>query len=1703
MKSRSNYFLLDMLERRMLFAAATVNFGDVRQTIDGFGAASAWSSGTIPAATLDQIYSPITGAGLSLLRSRIQPSGGSSENQMMQQVGAYGVRAWSTPWTMPREYKTNHDNNNGGNLDPAHYQDYANQIANYVQDMTRQGIPLYAVSIQNEPNWTATYESARWDASSFAAFLPYLGQTFASRGITTTKIMLPEELNWDFSYASTIMANPALAQYVGILAAHNYGETSTSWKPVSIANGKPVWETEFTSNQTAEWDTAIDEADDIYQAMTLANANAYHYWWLSSNNTTSGLTSNWTPTKRLWAMGQYSRFVRPGWVRVGETDDGGLDITTFKDPASGKFAIVTVNKSTTNAVTESFTLSGLTANSVTPYVTSSTENLAAQTAITLTGGGTTFSATIAASSIQTFYGVSATVAAVQAPGNLMAVPQFQNTTTRIALSWTDNSSGETNYTVERSIDGSNWTVVTSTLAADTRIYVDTGRTENTKYFYRVKPTNGDATTYSAVASTSTIIQAPSSVNGTRNASGINLTWIIGSTTSTGVTIDRSLDGVTWTNIATLTTRATSYPDVIPGYSSGQIYFYRVRNTASSGSGSTSAQASWNTGLTAPTSFSAAQVTATTVTFTWGGAQGASGAWIEQFNSATSAWSVVSPSSLRATDGTWTLSGLSPTTPYSFRMRASAQSDNVYSAYTGSVAITTPFQPIWYKANENSGTTLNDSFATSHNAALSGSASFTTGGVSGNALVLSGGYAALPSGIVSGVNDFTIASWVKLSALGDGARLFDFGTGAANSMYLTAQAPGTAGLPQFVTTSGAGSQQITSSIPIALNAWTHIAVTLSGNSATMYINGVVAGTNSAMTIHPSALGSTTQNYLGKSQGAEPVLLGSVDDFEIYGRAFSTGEVQALATPSTQLAWYKADESLGGVLSDSSGAHNDATLGGSFSFIPSPAGNAVSISGGAANLPTGIVGGLNNFTIAGWVKLSSLDTWARVFDFGTSTTNYMFLTPKANSGLPRFAINAGSGEQAINSNTALSLDAWTHFAVTLSGNTAALYINGAVVGTNSNLTTHPAALGATTKNYLGDSQFSADPSLQGNLDDVRIYSRALTTTEVQQLVYPTIASSAAAGAMTATTAALSVLGADQTEGEAKLTYTWSVTGTPPAPVAFSSNGSNAAKNTTATFTRAGTYNFLVTVTNAANFSVTSSVSVFVSQTPTTVSVSPTPVTVAGGNTRQFGATVLDQFGQSIASPSVSWSATGGGSVDSSGLFTASQAGGSFNVTATSGSAAGSAIVNVVPTIYTGSSSADNYYIRLASDGVTEQVWVGSSSPGGSPSYTIARSQLPSLTFNGIGGGDGLTVDFTNGNPVPASGLAFNAGSSVNGSLLLLDNSGSADTATLTSNAVIFNTAAAISYASVQSLTISTAGGNDTVTQASQPLATAVAFNGGGGSDTLNVHAGTFAFANDAASGTASLTVNVANTGSAVTFSGSQHLAALNISAAATAAMIAAPSPAAAAIMTVSALTVTGTGSKLDVANNELLVGGALSSVRAQIAAGQMWSSTANALGSLDLGNNQIEVRATIAGDTNLDGIVDVTDIGNLASNYGIASGAVWADGDLNYDSAVNVTDLGGLASNYGANLGFGGALTARPLATHVETSHPLVGAGNSRPGLAPSAPFANQRIVIIESEISPVPLRRLRLRGSVAPASQQLGIGAIDPRNRKRQTPTRVF
>jgi uncharacterized repeat protein (TIGR02543 family) len=250
-------------------------------------------------------------------------------------------------------------------------------------------------------------------------------------------------------------------------------------------------------------------------------------------------------------------------------------------------------------------------------------------------------------------------------------------------------------------------------------------------------------------------------------------------------------------------------------------------------------------------------------------------------------------------------------------------------------------------------------------------------------------------------------------------------------------------------------------------------------------------------------------------------------------------------------------------------------------------------------------------------------------------------------------------------------------------------------------------------------------------------------------PTVATAAAAAPnpVTGTTAALSALGADD-GGESNLTYTWATTGTPPAAVTFSANGTNAAQNTTATFTQAGTYAFQVSIKDQANQTVTSNVTVVVNQTLSSVVVSPASASVNTSGTQQFTATARDQFGTSLTpQPTFAWSVSGGGTVSSTGLFTAgSTAGGPFTVTATTGSLSATAsvtvtAVNAAPTIATAAAASPSPVT-----GTTATLSALGADDGGESNltYTWATTGTPpaAVTFsaNGTNAAKSTTATFT---------------------------------------------------------------------------------------------------------------------------------------------------------------------------------------------------------------------------------------------------------------------------------------------------------------------------------------------------------------------------
>lgn len=411
--------------------SAIVNGNEVYQVIDGFGASSAWR-GNWSTALANMFFGTnngtgtarngttytYTGAGLSLLRTRIAPGGTTVEQSIMQLAQARGARVWSSPWSPApvAQFKSNTNVNGGsflGNI--TNYQAYANQLAGYVLNMKNQyGVSLHALSIQNEPDAdVTTYESCNWTAQQIHDFVPYLSTALTASNVATTKIMLPESQNWPDpgNLRGLTMNDPATAALVGIIANHNYvaNNNAGDQSPPAAINsyGKALWQTEVAklSGNDSSISDGLYWAGRVHQFLTGAQANAWHYWWLCAYSTSNeGLCdTNDVPTKRLYTLGNFSRFVRPGFYRIGVSNNtSSLQISAYKNLTNGSFAIVAINSSST-VITQVFNLNGFSGvTTVTPWLTSAAASLAAQSAVVVSGSA--FTNFIPAQSVVTFTG---------------------------------------------------------------------------------------------------------------------------------------------------------------------------------------------------------------------------------------------------------------------------------------------------------------------------------------------------------------------------------------------------------------------------------------------------------------------------------------------------------------------------------------------------------------------------------------------------------------------------------------------------------------------------------------------------------------------------------------------------------------------------------------------------------------------------------------------------------------------------------------------------------------------------------------------------------------------------------------------------------------------------------------------------------------------------------------------------------------------------------------------------------------------------------------------------------------------------------------------------------------------------------------------------------------------------------------------------
>jgi glucuronoarabinoxylan endo-1,4-beta-xylanase len=395
----------------------TVNLSSLQQKITGFGVSSAWAGSYRNASDPDYLWSTTKGAGLSLLRIRY------GDGLAIAKAAAQaGVTVWMTPWgtgtngATGGSFTTTQSDPNGctgkGNMPVlSDAKGLSNALITWVQNAKTQGVPIYAVSAENEPDSCGINSTTSYSPAQLVTWINVFGPALAAINV---KLMAPETMNvCGFTkYFDAIKADTVAWNAVNIFASHEYGCGTLPSQPSIAAAGKEYWETEVDTG-TGKGDSsgdgiasALPMATTLHNDMVKANLNAWHIWWLYNAQGNGGClydTTNNVWTKRLWVLGNYARFVRPGFMRVATsgTMPSGVLVSAYQNPADGTLAIVAIN-SNTSASPLSLYVSGVVPCSITPWVTSATDNLASKAAITVSNAR--FSATLDAQSVTTFVG---------------------------------------------------------------------------------------------------------------------------------------------------------------------------------------------------------------------------------------------------------------------------------------------------------------------------------------------------------------------------------------------------------------------------------------------------------------------------------------------------------------------------------------------------------------------------------------------------------------------------------------------------------------------------------------------------------------------------------------------------------------------------------------------------------------------------------------------------------------------------------------------------------------------------------------------------------------------------------------------------------------------------------------------------------------------------------------------------------------------------------------------------------------------------------------------------------------------------------------------------------------------------------------------------------------------------------------------------
>jgi glucuronoarabinoxylan endo-1,4-beta-xylanase len=435
--------------------AITLDSLTIFQTIDGFGGADAFSI-AYSSAVADFLWRSDVGLGLSIVRSQLwidtsvtiqgwpmylnvmDSTGVDIKGDFSHELQAYnrGVRKFVvTCWAPPNPigpWPWLSGGSQNGSLLAGNYPDLATALTTYLSNALAAGVPATHVSFMNEPDFSPSYPQTSWTTSQAVSFVKNnIGPALAtwvsanpswqtSTGMSTPGLIFGETASWvnNATWINAVEADMTALSYVTHYGTHQYGGGGASAPPSPCSH--PIWEMECTTQTPydATMTNAIATMTRVYNAFVTGNATAWLYWFLEdvSDTDNGGLVgtngSNWTnPSasladwnsppfpKRAYCLGNLSRFIRPGAVRIGCSGaPAGVNALGFA-LNNGGWAVVCIN---TNGTTTGITvnLNQLSAPSVTPWITDANNNLAQQPTIAVSAGS--FSATLTATSVTTY-----------------------------------------------------------------------------------------------------------------------------------------------------------------------------------------------------------------------------------------------------------------------------------------------------------------------------------------------------------------------------------------------------------------------------------------------------------------------------------------------------------------------------------------------------------------------------------------------------------------------------------------------------------------------------------------------------------------------------------------------------------------------------------------------------------------------------------------------------------------------------------------------------------------------------------------------------------------------------------------------------------------------------------------------------------------------------------------------------------------------------------------------------------------------------------------------------------------------------------------------------------------------------------------------------------------------------------------------------